>query len=607
MHAPGVRLGSEYLLASAGSKRGQRVDLNVKWGRFLSLAEARLTEPPHPHRVNVTGSASTDEPLPRGPAFRGITTVPVGGEDSTANGGHNNDVVVDAVAGTGAGAGVLTTWLPGSDVDMLRAVSQLTHEHINGLVDLRRALYGHDYKLKSEHFVDMLRGHVGEQMVFDHLSEAGATLKVPTDSNMPGLDAWANGYPVNVKVTADALRAAQDHFALYPDIPMLVNADAGHVPANALILDPSVPFDSNLLSGDHLVVIDQALTLNDAANVVSDGIGAADGAAAATTVTFPYITAIIVAARSGTREAVLVGRGATTAGRATWNVAIDTSVRGGSVGAGAWSGLTMGAHVDAGTGGALMGLPTLILGIAGAVAGSQVGQRLASRWRERPLRQAQKSLQSALDEMEKSCAEATQSLNRYWTDEVTEIQLRLLKESSARQSEFDQIVEPLIQDLEDSAALDSAAVARVLDAAERALMDAPPPDPRRKWWPLSALDRRADWVCLTQAVSAWNTQRRECSAQTPGWDQTVAVFDLAMVTGAGRVSACDYLDTVERVRRQAHLTLLRASMDLERDVSLMQWQAEQDLVALSGRLDKMRSDFNVALGPAVARVGAGAG
>lgn len=69
-----------------------------------------------------------------------------------------------------------------------------------------------------------IRGYVAEQIVATQLVAKGHDVSLPETSNNAGFDLVVDGLPVQVKCLTDASSLAS-HFAAYPDIPVIANAE----------------------------------------------------------------------------------------------------------------------------------------------------------------------------------------------------------------------------------------------------------------------------------------------------------------------------------------------------------------------------------------------
>jgi hypothetical protein len=186
----------------------RRDDLKVKHGSFSNLVSTPSSIGGHTHGPEPLGRTP---PVPLEPFTEGHKYQPDLASVSRNSKSMPGPILEAAPYGFLAGADVLESWSR-VDEDTLLAVSQLTHQHISGLIDLRRAVDGHDYHLNSEHFQTMLRGHVGEQFAAGDFKRAGAQVDFYNNSNYPGADIQIDGHPANVKITADAGHAASEHF-----------------------------------------------------------------------------------------------------------------------------------------------------------------------------------------------------------------------------------------------------------------------------------------------------------------------------------------------------------------------------------------------------------
>ena len=67
-----------------------------------------------------------------------------------------------------------------------------------------------------------LRGYVAERLVLDRLVADGHDVTLAATSDMPGFDLIVDGTPVQVKC-GESLSILEEHFATYPDIPVITN------------------------------------------------------------------------------------------------------------------------------------------------------------------------------------------------------------------------------------------------------------------------------------------------------------------------------------------------------------------------------------------------
>ena len=282
------------------------------------------------------------------------------------------DAAVIAAPGVAVAGSAVTDIVRDSlllDESMLDALTELSGTQVDGLADFLTLQELKNCQLESIR----LRGTVGEQQAASSFNQAGHEVTWPQGgatefgpSNNPGWDFQVDGHEVNVKVTQDASDAAASHFAQHPDVPMVVNADAANIAPDAVYFDPAQGLDAASLDGDNVTIVDESLILSDIASLQADvaGIdGTADIEAAADTI--PGLTLLTAAGRSGVREGRLARNGKTSPGRAVKNVGLDTSLKGGGAAAGATAGAKAGLAIDAMTGGALLGVPTLFGSVGG--------------------------------------------------------------------------------------------------------------------------------------------------------------------------------------------------------------------------------------------------
>jgi hypothetical protein len=291
------------------------------------------------------------------------------------------------------------------DDDVYQAVEHLSHEHIEGFHDLLTVMSR--YQLDTPGLFYKLRGHVGEWQAIHHLADLAPA--VPLDAANPAYDMLLGGNPVNVKVVGDATRVIREHFAQHPDVPLILNADAAHLPADALHFDPSHLFDPAVLEHtDHLVIVDDALTAADAGGAAQHALGTVDHPAGG--FHFPWITLAV----STVVESRLLARGQTLWTRAAKN----TAVRAGAVGAGAAIGKLIGGAV-----GSMLGpFGTASGTLAGGVAGSFAGRLVARTAIGAPLRAAREAYRRARAAFDAQVERARQDADETWAREVLVVQ-----------------------------------------------------------------------------------------------------------------------------------------------------------------------------------------
>lgn len=401
-------VGLLILVALVGLEVERRSRIVVVPGRFQQ-AVASLTTSGEDEVVDRTAASRHDTPrtVAESPTRRG----------ERPNRTWSDDFVGDGVTAAAIGGASVADWWH-VDETVLDALGHLSGREIDSVIDLWRLVGDQSYHLTDGWFEAIqghvgeglfisLRGHVGEQIAAQDLTQAGASVVWPEAANQQGWDLEVNGQLVNVKVTADAGATAADHFSINPEIPVIVNADAANVPEGAIHFDPSTGIDPSILTGDNLVLVDEALSAHASMEVVQDAFGADAIHGALTDVELPVLTLVITAVRSGSREERLRRDGKTTGKRAAKNVALDTGVRTAGVVAGAKAGAAAGALVDASAVGTTLGLATVVGAILGALGGGMGGSAFARRVRLRPLRHAQEKARDALSEYDTATAAAS--------------------------------------------------------------------------------------------------------------------------------------------------------------------------------------------------------
>lgn len=302
----------------------------------------------------------------------------------------------DALLATLTGAAGLNEWF-NPDPEVLAAFSRYRNEDLENGWELWNSIAGQNGEraldLGDANVLRGLRGHLGEQVAADHLSQTGSTVSMPDSGSNPGWDLDVDGAALNVKVTSNGARTAADHFETNPDIPIVMNADAGDIPASAVYWDGEGPLQlADLAAGS--VVVDSSLTASGLVDQIADSVPAVDPLATLGDWgdVIPNAGAIIAAGLSAKREHALVREGHTTTSRAAKNVAVDGGARAVGFWAGAKAGFLTGAMVDAGTGGATLGLGAVAGGVLGGIGGAKVGRKVAEHVKQGPLRDAADAL-----------------------------------------------------------------------------------------------------------------------------------------------------------------------------------------------------------------------
>ena len=348
-------------------------------------------------------------------------------------------VLDGAIPATAAAAIAGVDWWR-SDPDVMTAVEHLTHQDINNGLDLWQTFADRDYALGNEHFLTMLRGHVGEASLFREMTEAGVDFSVPEASNFPGLDMSVGDVDLNVKIGQSTSTIAE-HLRTHPDIPVVVNSDMEGIPPDALHALPEQLADPSILEGHSIIVMD-GLTLSGIQEQISDALGTdafADGpldldpSDLTDGLEIPVLSTVIRVATVGRREY----NNAKVHGdrrRAALNTAVDATASGVGVGVGAQTGAEIGAMIDVATGGLTLGLGTLFGTIIGAATGGLAGRRVGTYVKDGPLREASNEAAKAVRQYGEASQSALAKANEDWSSQV-----------AATQAELDRTAERLSQ------------------------------------------------------------------------------------------------------------------------------------------------------------------
>jgi hypothetical protein len=407
-----------------------------------------------------------------------------------------------AFAGTLAGLTGLADWHH-VDSTVLDAIEQWTHTDVDNGLDLWRTVHErYPDTFGTEGFGIKLRGHVGEQEVFDQLSSwAGDGLSVPTASNHPGSDFTLGGHEFNVKVGGNASTIAE-HLRTHPDIPVIVNADMAGLDPDALHVDLTQPFDPDLLAGHSVIVADGLLLsdihdhIADALGPMADGYDLGDALDAASDLGVPVLGTVVRVVRSGIREQRLAEYHGDRR-RAVANVASDATIIGTGVTAGGALGFGLGMALDVMTMGATAGLGTTVVGPAiGSFLGARIGGRKAAEKRRQPLTDARAASARAVQAYGYAVEASIARAELEWREDVlpaAQAQLRDVKEA------LDARLGLTLRAARQSLATSDADLLRESRAELESLRDV---GRTRASYGLAALFRKRRWLQAAQAASA---------------------------------------------------------------------------------------------------------
>ncbi|MBL8199902.1 MAG: hypothetical protein JNK40_02930 [Chromatiales bacterium] len=277
------------------------------------------------------------------------------------------------------------------DGHVYETMERLGADRIASVTDLSQSLGSWEHSVWTgidPGGLNKFAGHLGEVYAAENLTAAGVSVQWPDASNQPGWDLLVAGHEVNVKTVTDVAGLKQ-HFALHPDIPVLVPGDMSNVPVDAFHLYPGDTADEALkryleTHGDHAVIVDHELSHQGIFEQASDAADVAVGGAGVIETQMPWFTL----ATAGWREVELLRKQKTEALSAVKNLGIDVALRGGGA-----AGVGKAGAVLGGVFGGPIG--ALILGVAGAVIGGVLGSKWATEAKMLPLKTAVRKLDEA--------------------------------------------------------------------------------------------------------------------------------------------------------------------------------------------------------------------
>lgn len=317
------------------------------------------------------------------------------------------------------------------DSYVYEGIERLSGEQFDSFADLSRQIgeYSHDFwSGLSEQGISKIAGHIGEVYAADHLDQLGSTVEWPDASNQTGWDLLVDGHELNVKLVSD-FSSLSEHFAKYPDIPVIIPGDAANIPDNVVHLDPTAGMDelmAALSSGqEHLVIVDDLLS-NDA---ILDQTEQATDALLGTTELVGGHIPVMTVLFSGWREFNLLMNDKTDMLTSAANLGLDVAGTGGGGLVGAKAGAAIGTMIFPGIG---TGVGALLGGIGGAVGGRFLTNKIKRAPFERALNnynifeeQMQERLQAEtmvyIDTVEELRNDHQQTLNERKLAEQTEV------------------------------------------------------------------------------------------------------------------------------------------------------------------------------------------
>ncbi|HRQ44909.1 MAG TPA: hypothetical protein PLB12_11235 [Candidatus Goldiibacteriota bacterium] len=272
------------------------------------------------------------------------------------------------------------------DQNIYDAMSHVTGSQLDSISDLHSATENWAHALGggfNDGVITSMQGHVAEQVVADHLREAGHDVVFPDTANQQGYDMYVDGIPYNVKNVSD-MNTINEHFEKNPDIGVITHHEIDGLPSEHFEFDPSqsidqIPSFDNAINGKMLVA-DHALN-HDA--VIQQTDAASDAITGNVDLHFPFITALL----SSAREIAIINRGHTSLENSIKNVGLDIAGTGGGAALGAKGGAITGAFV-AGPVGAAVG------GIVGAFFGGMTGRKLSDELKLNSYKNAEENYKS---------------------------------------------------------------------------------------------------------------------------------------------------------------------------------------------------------------------
>lgn len=343
-----------------------------------------------------------------------------------------------AVPGGLAFAAGAIDWLT-PDRAAVDAVSHLTGEEISNALDLHVTLASEQYQLLTEGSLLQWRGHVGEAQIAEQVeSWAGAgAVVMPEAANFAGADLSIFGHDFQSKFVADY----NDINNIHGDA-LIVAEDTANVPADALHIDLSEPFDPSILDGDDVIVA-EGLTLagaedawESAAGLAAGGLDGADAADLAEVAVIPGLGAAVRVAASGYRRRAALAD-ADLRKRAMGRVARDAGYGVVGAGGGMAIGSAIGGLVDVATLGMTLGTGTWAGGAIGAAWGGKKAAALARAEDDVQVRVKREAVNAAILAYGTAVEAAQEEAGNAWSKAVAAAEQRADELGIVRRRELD--------------------------------------------------------------------------------------------------------------------------------------------------------------------------
>ncbi|KQY82703.1 hypothetical protein ASD24_15085 [Paenibacillus sp. Root52] len=316
-------------------------------------------------------------------------------------------------------------------------MEKMTNQQFDNFSDLSQKIgeYQHSFWTgMSEQGISKIAGHIGEVYAADHLETAGVSVEWPDASNQIGWDLLVGGHEVNVKLVSE-YSSLGEHFAKYPDIPVLVPGDMANLPENTIYLNTTDGIDqmmTALSSGqEHLVIVDSALNN---ADVISQTERATDlllGSPDIIGSHLPVLTILL----SGWREASLLAEGKTEITHSLKNISLDTAGTGVGGAAGAKAGAVIGSAIGP--------VGTAVGAVVGGISGAVFGRFVSNKVKRAPYKSAIERYETEAEKLNTLVNEETENLakdiERVTTAKQKEIKLTVLREQARLREDFERV------------------------------------------------------------------------------------------------------------------------------------------------------------------------
>ena len=345
------------------------------------------------------------------------------------------------------------------DEHVYTAMGQLAGSQLESIGDLHTELSDWPSATMGEALperaLNKLMGHLAEPIVGQHIEDLGIAVEMPALSNQSGYDLILNGeHAVNVKTVAD-VSSLSDHFARYPDIPVVVPGDMAGIPDNAIHLDAASSLDQlNArvnLGEENIVLVDNALShaeMTEHAESVSDALLNNIDVGG-----IPFITLAL----SSYREVKLLKNSDTDTTNAVKNIGLDLAGTGGGAAAGAAAGAAIGSIVPV--------VGTAVGAISGSIAGAIVGRKATNTIKEKPFQNALQAYKNTLSETEEEIATVQAKAQKKYTRTVEREEKSLAQIVESNKRKLQQWQDDLVKDRKDAYKLELTEARQLLKTA----------------------------------------------------------------------------------------------------------------------------------------------